>query len=387
LKKVVVLGCTGSIGEQALDVISRYPHAFAVVGMSALGVQVQRIIELARTFRPRVFYIAYEDAAVQIRKQLEELSIQVTTGKQAHLDLASGKAVPVDMVLSALSGTAGIEPTFAAVDAGLDIALSNKETLVTAGELVMTRARESGSSIYPVDSEHSALQQCLNGIQPGELEKMILTCSGGPFLHHPKSSQPSLKPSDALAHPTWNMGRKITIDSATLMNKGLEVIEARWLFDIAPESIDVVIHPESIIHSMIETRSGSVMAQMSLPNMRLPILYALTGGKHLTLDIPRLDLAALGSLTFMSPDLERFPCLGLAYDALKTGGTLPAVMNASNEVAVEAFLSSEISFDQIPVIVKTVMDLHQPESVRSLDQVLKMDRWSKDTARKLICDE
>ncbi|MBN1356034.1 1-deoxy-D-xylulose-5-phosphate reductoisomerase [bacterium] len=384
MKRIVVLGCTGSIGEQALDVISKYPGSFRVTGMSATGSRTKRLIDLIHAFKPETVCITDERFYPPVRDACAGLAARIGTGRSEHLALARGESAPADMVLSAISGTAGVEPTCVAVEAGLDIALANKETMVTAGELVSGTVRKTGIELFPVDSEHSAIRQCLNGIDRDDLRKIILTCSGGPFLNRPGISLDDVTPEEALTHPTWSMGTKITVDSATLMNKGLEVIEARWLFDIDPADISVLIHPESIIHSMIECRDGAVMAQMSLPDMRLPILYALSGGRHPDFAASRLNLAGLGALNFRTPDTERFPCLNLAYDALKAGGTMPAVLNAANEAAVHAFVAKRIPFTRIPEIIAMVMARHSVRPVTTLSEVLESDRWAKETAERIL---
>ncbi len=304
-------------------------------------------------------------------------------GGKIHIDatsrLAAGELCPVDLVVSAQSGISGVLPTIAALQAGLDVALANKETIVTAGEWVMEICRRSGSKLLPVDSEHSAISQCLASLDSGEVKRLLLTCSGGPFFSRPELDLASISPEQALAHPTWNMGRKISIDSATLMNKGLEIIEARWLFDIQQQKIDVVIHPQSIIHSMVETSDGSVMAQLSHPDMRHPILYALSGGHHWVAPLPILDLTETGSLTFFPPDMKRFPCLKLARDALDAGGTMTAVLNAANEIAVDAFCARKIGFMDIPAVIRTAMDTHQPVPVDGVEVIAEVGLITRKT--------
>ncbi len=382
--RLVILGCTGSIGQQTLDVIKQYPQRFNVTGISAIGSQVDKLAEIIADFQPEILVIRDAEYASRIQSKLSVSTTRILSGIHHHCDLAAGKLVKADVVVSALSGTAGLEPTFAAIAAGMDLALANKETLVAGGDLVMATARETGSRIFPVDSEHSAISRCLRGLEPGAVNRIILTCSGGPFSGRVDLDLEKITVRDALDHPTWAMGDKITIDSATLMNKGLEVIEARWLFDLEPDQIDVVLHPESIIHSMVETRDGSVMAQMSVPDMRIPILYALNGGRHDRLEVSRLNLSQIGQLTFAEPDLQRFPCLKLAYDALAENGTLPAVLNAANEVAVNAFCRGEISFTAIPGLIRSVMDAHETRPVDGIEAVLAADIWAKQRAREAI---
>jgi 1-deoxy-D-xylulose-5-phosphate reductoisomerase len=296
--------------------------------------------------------------------------------------LAVATHADADIVLSALVGALGLVPTLAAIEAGKDVALANKEVLVVAGALVTRAARERGVALLPVDSEHNAIFQSLQGQNRADVRRIILTASGGPFLHHSAGELASVTREDALRHPTWKMGPKITIDSSTLMNKGLEVIEARWLFDVEPERIDVVIHPQSIIHSMVEYVDGSVISQMAVPDMTIPIGYALAYPERLPLSyLKTLDLPAAGELTFVAPDAERFPCLRLAYEALRAGGTMPAVLNAANEIAVERFLAEDIGYRDVPVLVEAVMASHAVEEASSLEVLLAADRWARDAAR------
>jgi len=286
-----------------------------------------------------------------------------------------------DIVLTAVVGAAGLAPTLAAIDAGKDIALANKETLVMAGDIVMKRAAQQGVKILPVDSEHSAIFQCLSGQRREDFEKILLTASGGPFVNKPIEEFAQITPEQALKHPNWQMGRKITIDSATLMNKGLEVIEAKHLFAVSQEQIEVVVHPQSIIHSMVAFKDGSVIAQLGIPDMKGAIAYALSYPERLALNQPLPDFAKIGSFTFQSPDTKKFPCLALAFEACKIGGTLPAVMNAANEIAVDAFLNKELSFMQIPEIIKKTMDKHQIIAHPEMDEIIEADRWARETFR------
>ena len=384
MKRVIILGSTGSIGMQAVEVLLKFPNDFKIVGLSAKGSKVDILLDQIHKLKPEAVVVSHKHARDKIQHEFPASRLNCLFGDSAQLDLASGNLVPTDIVLSAISGTSGLQPTIAAVREGFHVALANKETFVTAGELVNQTARKAGATIFPVDSEHAAIHQCLGNISNQEVEKLILTCSGGPFSRNPPQDLSKIKPDQALNHPTWNMGNKITIDSATLMNKGLEVIEARWLFNIPPEKIDILIHPESIIHSMVETRDGSCMAQLSLPDMRLPILYAITGGEHWPLNFPKLDLAKLKTLTFDYPDYYRFRCLRLAYSALKAGGTLPAVLNAANEIAVSAFCKNLITFDKIPVLVEKTMEHHSSQALESMEQVIQIDTWAKQTAEYFI---
>ncbi len=384
MKNIVILGATGSIGEQAVDILSRFPDRFRIQALSAQGNRIDRFIDQIQRVGPEVVHVMEPGAAQRLKSALSHTTVRILTGPD-HLEaLARGQSVETDTVLSAISGTAGLIPTMAAIESGLDVAIANKETFVTCGQLVSDAALRSGSTIHPVDSEHSAIAQCLAGLEHSEIRRLILTCSGGPFRNRPDLDLNAITPRDALAHPTWDMGRKITIDSATLMNKGLEVIEARWLFQIESSRIDVVIHPESIIHSMVETRDGSVMAQMSIPDMRLPILYAMTAGKHWDAPLERIDFCRLARLTFHAPDYDRFPCLNLAYRALEIGGTMPAVLNAANEIAVEAFCAETIRFTDIPRVIRSVMDRHHPIERYDLYEVIEVDSWAKSIARHCV---
>ncbi len=384
MKNVVILGATGSIGEQAVDILSRFPDRFRIKALCAQGNRVDRFVDQILRVKPEVVHVMDIAAGHRLENTLTNTAVRVLTGPD-HLDaLARGQCVETNTVLSAISGTAGLIPTMAAIEAGLDVAIANKETFVTCGQLVSDAAHRTGSTIHPVDSEHSAIAQCLAGLKHSEVSRLILTCSGGPFRNRPDLDLNAIKPRDALTHPTWDMGRKITIDSATLMNKGLEVIEARWLFQIESSRIDVVIHPESIIHSMVETRDGSVMAQMSIPDMRLPILYAMTDGEHWEAPLERIDFCRLAQLTFHEPDHARFPCLNLAYQALEIGGTMPAVLNAANEVAVEAFCAERIRFTDIHRVIQSVMDRHRPITRYDLREVIEVDSWAKTIAQEFV---
>lgn len=384
MNKIIILGCTGSIGRQTLDVINRYPESFELTGISAAGNRDAELLAIIRQYKPKIVVISESKNSSRIENECRILGITLLQGMDAQCELAAGKLVSADIVMVAISGTNGIRPTFAALSSGLAVALANKETLVAAGHLVQKLSKKTGAVIYPVDSEHSAIAQCISGIDQNEIHNLWLTCSGGPFHATPEIDLSKIKCADALAHPTWNMGTKITIDSATLMNKGLEMIEARWLFDVQPDSIKVIVHPESIVHSMVEMRDGSVMAQMSLPDMRLPILYALGRGCHIRSEFPRLNLIQIGSLHFREPDVNRFRCLSLAYDAIRIGGSLPTVMNAANEVAVDAFCKDRISFTSISQIIETVMLSHEPDEPESLEHVLHIEEKARVKALETI---
>jgi 1-deoxy-D-xylulose-5-phosphate reductoisomerase len=334
-------------------------------------------------FRPQIVSVFDEDHARRLKGMLDSaVRTEILWGEEGYRSVATASAA--ELVLSAIVGAAGLVPTLAAIEAGKDVALANKETLVTAGALVMERARMKAVRIIPVDSEHSAVFQCVEGNSPKSVERVILTASGGPFLRATRTELEKVKMSDALNHPNWKMGKKITIDSATMMNKGLEVIEARWLFGVDYERIDVVIHPQSIIHSLVEFIDGSVMAQLGLPDMRGPISYALFYPERTPGGFPPLSLSKVGRLEFQAPDLERFPCLRLGYEAGRAAGTMPAVMNAANEVAVNAFLEERIAFQSIARVIEEVMTRHVPGAVSSLEMVLEADAWARSQAEEIL---
>src|SRR5438309_3820249 len=331
MKRIVILGSTGSIGTNPLDIISKFPEKFRAVGLTASN-NVDKLEEQVRTFSPAVVAMADPAAAERLRARCKGLKTTILNGTDGLMQAAT--LTEADLVISAIVGGAGLVPTLAAIKAGKFIALANKEPMVMAGPLMQEEARKRGVRIFPVDSEHSAIFQSLEGHRREDVRRLILTASGGPLWDLSKDQMQDVKAEQALKHPNWKMGAKITIDSATLMNKGLEVVEARWLFDIPSRQIDVLIHRESIVHSLVEYRDGSVIAQLGLPDMRTPISYALQYPERMPLELPSLDLADIGKLTFQRPDHERFPCLSFGYEALRTGGTMPATMNAANEVAV-----------------------------------------------------
>lgn len=380
-KGIVILGSTGSIGVNALDVVRRYPDRFEIVGMTAWGNSSVLREQIIR-YRPKVACVGSEEKAERLRLDSETKGTEILYGIEGLLEVATND--DVDMVVSAIVGSAGLIPTFAAVEAGKDIALANKETLVAAGSLVMTEAYNKNVKVLPVDSEHSAIYQSLVGHRKEDIKRLILTASGGPFIRKSKEELKKVAVKDALNHPTWSMGNKITIDSATLMNKGLEVIEAKWLFDVSGDRIDVLVHPQSIIHSMVEYIDGSVVSQMGMPDMRGPIAYALSYPERLAVGTPALDLGRIGTLTFEEPDLDRFPALALCYEALEAGGTSPAVISAANEVAVEAFLEEKITFVDIPVVMDLVLKSHSTVEAKTIDEVLRADRWARDEAAQEI---
>jgi 1-deoxy-D-xylulose-5-phosphate reductoisomerase len=377
-KGVAILGSTGSVGTTALELIARFPDRFRVVALAA-GRRVDLLKEQIARFAPEIVSVADAAEARALAQALGSKGPRVEHGDGGLVTVAT--AAGADVVLSALVGAVGLRPTLAAIDAGIDIALANKEVMVVGGELVRARAARSGARLLPVDSEHNALFQALVGRERTHIRKVVLTASGGPFRKHTREQLARVTRAEALAHPTWDMGAKISIDSATLMNKGLEVIEARWLFDIEPSAIDVVVHPQSTVHAMAEFRDGSVIAVLAIPDMTIPVAYALSYPDLLELGhLPRLDLAAQGSLTFEPPDVGRFPCLGLAFSALAAGGTMPAVANAANEIAVARFLAGELTFLDIPRVIETAMHAHTPRRYEDVSDLLAADAWARSLA-------
>lgn len=383
MKNISILGSTGSIGVSTLEIVAAHPDRFRVVAMTA-GKNLELFARQIRNFAPRIAVVAAEADVACLKDKCAGLDVTILGGVEGLI--AAATADEVEMVVAAIVGAAGLVPTAAAIRAGKDIALANKETLVTAGHLFMDMVAEYGVRLYPVDSEHSAVFQSIEGHRSRDIEKIILTASGGPFLNTPVEQLKKVSVRDALNHPNWSMGRKITIDSATMMNKGLEVLEARWLFDTVVEKIDVNIHPQSIIHSMVEYVDGCVIAQLGTPDMKAPIAYALSYPERVSTGVKPLDLTAFSGLTFFKPDLDKFPCLGLAYRAINAGESMPAVMNAANEIAVDAFLEGRIGFVQIAETIERTMNAHDAHDLRSIDEVLKADLWSRETARE-ICRE
>ncbi|MBO2531718.1 1-deoxy-D-xylulose 5-phosphate reductoisomerase [Planifilum fulgidum] len=376
-QRIALLGSTGSIGKNTLAVVREHPDQFEVVGLAA-GSNVQEMVRQIREFSPRIVSMASPEAAEQVRREAGP-GVRVVCGEEGVLEVATHPGASI--VVSAIVGSRGLRPTLAAIRAGKTIGLANKETLVMAGSIVMREAEKAGVSILPVDSEHSAIFQCLNGERPADVRRIILTASGGAFRDLPREALGSVTREQALTHPNWSMGAKVTIDSATMMNKGLEVIEARWLFDMPYDRIDVVIHPESIIHSMVEFRDGAVMAQLGTPDMRVPIQYALSYPERLPLPARPLDLISLGALHFRPADFSRYPCLRMAYEAGRAGGTMPAVLNAANEVAVERFLAGEIPFLAIEEVIERVLSKHVGISDPTLEEIEEADRWAREQAK------
>jgi 1-deoxy-D-xylulose-5-phosphate reductoisomerase len=379
-RQIAILGSTGSIGRNTLEVLRNLPERFSVCVLTT-NRNTDLLAEQVREFRPRVVVVLDHEKATAF-KRIAPQGTEVLSGKEGLLEVV--RREDVTLVVNALVGFAGLRPTVEAVRHGKDVALANKETLVVAGESITALVRERRVRLIPIDSEHSAILQCLLGEDQNPPAKLILTASGGPFLHTPAERFRTITVEEALNHPNWRMGRKITIDSATLMNKGLEVIEAHWLFDLPAERIEVVIHPQSIIHSMVEFADGSVKAQLGLPDMKIPIQYALTAPERIPLNGGRVDFPALQSMTFFAPDRKKFRCLQLAYDALAAGGTAPAVMNAANEVAVEAFLAREIPFDEIPKLISRALDAHQPVFHPSLEEIMGADHETRAFVRTLL---
>lgn len=381
MKALVILGSTGSIGVSTLEIVAAHPERFRVVALTA-GRNLELFEQQVRAFRPELVAVPAAADAALLRERLGSAAPRILSGRDGLVACAT--APGAGLVVSAIVGAAGLEPTLAAIEAGLDVALANKETLVAAGDLVMSAVEHHAVNLFPVDSEHSAIFQSLAGHRHHDVRRLILTASGGPFRNRTAAELERVTPADALAHPNWTMGRKITIDSATMMNKGLEVIEAHWLFDLPAERIAVHIHPESIVHSMVEYVDGAVIAQLGIPDMKTPIALALSWPERLPLDLPPLDLCRLGRLHFSEPDLERFPCLALAYRALRTGGTAPAILNAANEVAVEAFLAGRLGFTAIAAVIAAVLDRCEVNAADSLTAVLAADAAARCAAAALI---
>jgi 1-deoxy-D-xylulose-5-phosphate reductoisomerase len=382
MKKIAILGSTGSIGSNSLRVIEANPEEYRVVALAA-GRNLPLLMEQIKQFEPLAVAVSKEVMANTLREKLGGNSkTEVLAGSEGYIKLATLEEV--DTVISAMSGAVGLIPTYAAIEAGKDIALANKETMVMAGPVVMDHAKERGISLLPIDSEHSAIFQALQGHYREDLSRIILTASGGPFKDFPREKLEKTTPEEALKHPNWEMGKKISIDSATLMNKGLEAIEAKWLFGVKMDQIDIVIHPESIVHSMVEYVDGSIIAQLGIPDMVTPISYALSYPRHMKTNLPSLRLEELGTLTFQKPDMERFRCLALAFKASEIGGSMPAVLNGANEVAVESFLNGRIGFLQIPSLVEKTMEEHEAFSIDNIEKVIEADRWARETTEKFL---
>ena len=375
MRKISILGSTGSIGVNALDVIRNMPEKFKIVHLTG-NLNYTKMIEQGKEFSPQTITMIDEEAAEKVKIALQNFNIDIFSGRNKLLDHSGDRQV--DLVLNALVGASGMEPTLTALQNGVDVALSNKESLVVAGDLIYSAMKESGANLFPVDSEHSAIWQCLFGENEKDIEKIILTGSGGPFRTRPIDTFSSITKNDALKHPNWVMGQKITIDSATMMNKGLEVIEAHWLFNINYSDIEIVVHPQSIIHSMVQFKDGSVKAQLGVPDMKIPIQYALTYPRHFSSNWERLDFKKVGDLTFEAPNFERFPCLSLAYDALEQKGSSSAVLNFANDYSVFRFLKDEIKFTDIPKIIELAMKNHEWNENPNLSEIRDLDFWTKE---------
>ena len=388
MKAITLLGSTGSIGTQTLDIVEHNPDKFRIVGLAA-GSNVEMLARQVRQFRPEIVAIGNEAKLTELKAAIAVLDYRpiIVAGAQGTIEVASyGDA---QSVVTGIVGCAGLLPTIAAIEAGKDIALANKETLIAGGPVVLPLVEKHGVKLLPADSEHSAIFQCLQGVPAGGLRRIILTASGGAFRDLPAEKLASVKVADALKHPNWSMGQKITIDSATLMNKGLEVIEAHYLFGLGYEHIEIVVHPQSIIHSLIEVQDTSVLAQLGWPDMRLPLLYALSWPDRIYTNWEKFDLVKAGDLTFRAPDREKYPCIGLAYAAGEAGGSMPAVLNAANEQAVALFLAEQIQFLDIPKTIERVCDKHRNDftATPSLDDILNADRWARQMAIELTQQE
>jgi 1-deoxy-D-xylulose-5-phosphate reductoisomerase len=380
-KRIAILGSTGSIGTQSLEVIARNPDRFEVEALTANN-NTSLLIDQARQFMPNVVVIGNEEKYHQLKEALLDLPIKVYAGNKAIEQVVQMETI--DMVITAMVGYSGLLPTIKAIEAGKHIALANKETLVVAGDIITKLARQKNVGILPVDSEHSAIFQCLTGEYMNPIEKIMLTCSGGPFRGKTREELLHIKPADALAHPNWDMGAKITIDSATLMNKGFEMIEAHWLFGLSPDDIEVVVHPQSIIHSLVQFRDGSIKAQLGLPDMRLPIQYALSYPERFANDFPRFSFLDYPKLTFEQPDLKNFRNLALAFEAIRMGGNMPCVLNAANEVVICAFLMQKIGFIEMSEIIESVMEKADYLAKPSLEDYISTNAATRDATQLLI---
>ena len=379
MRKISILGSTGSIGTQTLEVVENLGdiRVAAITGNKNIAL----LEEQARKFQPKLVAVMDAENAKALQHRLADTKIRVLSGMEGLVEVATYE--DVDTVVTSVVGNVGLKPTFAAIRAGKNIALANKETLVSAGQLVMDLAKQHNVKIYPVDSEHSAIFQSLQGNAGNRISRILLTASGGPFRGRKREELEHVTAADALAHPNWHMGKKITIDSATLMNKGLEVMEAKWLFDVDVDQIEVLVHPQSIVHSAVEYEDGAIIAQMGEPDMRIPIQYALTYPKRVKSPFPRVDFAERSHLTFEKPDLDTFRCLSLAYRALKTGGTMPAVLNGANEIAVARFLKGELTFLQIPTLIERTMDAYTVKDKYTLEDLLEADAWARTYAQSV----
>ena len=380
-KRISILGSTGSIGVSTLGVVDQFQNQFDIVYLSTFQ-NCKLIIDQAKKYRPKAVVVVNDSNIENVKKELVKDNIDVLVGREGLLEIS--KRDDIDLVMNGLVGSAGMEPTINALNSGVDVALSNKESMVMAGDLINKIINEKGAKIYPVDSEHSAIWQCLVGENIQDVKRIILTGSGGPFRTRDISTFAEISLEEALNHPNWSMGNKITIDSATMMNKGLEVIEARWLFDLKIHQIDILIHPQSIIHSMVEFNDRSIKAQLGIPDMKIPIQYALTYPTHLLSDWEELDLAKIGELTFEEKDIEKFPCIELAYESLRSGGSTPAVLNVANDNAVYSFLNKKIKFTDIPIIIEEACSTHDFIKNPNLDELLELELWTNEFVKNKI---
>jgi 1-deoxy-D-xylulose-5-phosphate reductoisomerase len=381
MKRLSILGSTGSIGVNALEIVKQFPERFKVVSLSA-GRNRDLLKRQILEFRPKLVSVLDQELSEALQRELPNVPVDIVYGIEGLIRVATHPEV--DQVVSAIVGAVGLIPTLSAIKTGKSIALANKESLVMAGKIMMEEARKNRVQILPVDSEHSAIFQSLLGHQKEDVHRLILTASGGPFRDSPLSRLRDVTVNEALNHPRWTMGKKITIDSASLMNKGLEVIEAHWLFSIPVEKIVVLIHPQSVVHSMVEYVDGSIVAQMGITDMKIPISYALSFPERLSLNLPPLDLSRSEALTFSPPDFQRFPCLRLAYQSIEMGETMPAILNAANEVAVGAFLEGSLKFTEIPPLLQRVMGEHEVKPVHTIEDILKADHWARERAKALL---
>ena len=381
MKKIGILGSTGSIGAQSLQVMDHFPEKFDIKYLSAHN-NIHRLIQQASKYEPDTVCIVNEEKKADLESGLRGTNINVVSGREALLDMSSRN--DIDLVINGLVGSQGMEPTIRAIKANVNIALANKESLVMAGEIINQLLEKSTGNLFPIDSEHSAIWQCLVGEKLDQLNKIILTGSGGPFRNKPLEEFASITRNDALQHPNWEMGNKITIDSASMMNKGLEVIEAHWLFNLHVDQIEIVIHPQSIIHSMVEFLDGSVKAQLGVPDMKIPIQYALTYPDHLKASWEKLDLTKINNLTFEKPDLQKFPCIQLAYEALNKGGTYPVVLNVANDEVVAAFLNESIQFTDIPILIENALEQHEYIKKPDLNIISEASEWTSNFIQEKI---
>jgi 1-deoxy-D-xylulose-5-phosphate reductoisomerase len=381
MKRLAILGSTGSIGINTLEIVRQFPEQFEIVGLTA-GLNIQLLKQQILQFRPKVVSVFSKELSEVLQRELSGKPVQIVHGVEGLIQVAAHPEV--DQVVAAIVGAVGLIPTLSAIKTGKSIALANKESLVMAGKILIEEAKRNHARILPVDSEHSAIFQSLLGHQKQDVHRLILTASGGPFLNLPVERLQGVTVKEALNHPRWEMGRKITIDSASLMNKGLEVIEAHWLFDVPVEKIAVQIHPQSVVHSMVEYVDGSIVAQMGITDMRIPISYALSFPQRLPLSLPRLDLFQKGGLTFFPPDEERYPCLKLAYQSIKIGETMPAILNAADEVAVNAFMEGSLKFTEIPLLIRRVMEEHDVRPAHTIEDILRADHWARERSKAIL---